>query len=178
MQSPRVASQGDKTQDHRPEWLQFPNNLQLASIPHQGPGRCPECQAEPGQRHVEMCPLNPCPKCDKFYPRCGCNSPTAGLTGFHTLAQMKRAINALATQYLGEPTNVDFGTMDSAILLGKHRAFAKMVALSRASQATFMRYTRGQLKHLRDRGQTPRDAEQAIIMANRARELWESWFWR
>lgn len=177
MQNPyKVANQGDN-HNQRPEWLYYPNNLRLASIPHKYPEPCPVCQAEQGERHKANCSQAVCPKCQGALVSCDCMRAN-NFQQFGSVSQIKRAINGLASLYIGQPTQVDFGTNDPNTLLQKYIAFDNLVALAMAAQDIFTGFTRGELKRLRDQGKTPRIAEQAIIMTNQARRIWLEWFWR
>lgn len=167
----------DKAEE-RPDWLDYPNGLKLAAPPHQGPAICQSCGAHPGQYHRFDCPHVVCPQCDGHYMFCDCTDPLLVTKVYTSVDQIKRELNAIATEYTGDPTNVDYGTNDAVRLALKAAAFRNMIALDRAARKILTGYTRGQLKRLRDQGRVPRPAEQALIMLKQAHDLWLAFFWK
>lgn len=170
-----------KTEQPKPSgWIQYPDGLKLAAIPHQGECPCPGCGVDPGDDHLESCPVQECPRCGGRLAECKCRRPKTRLRPM-TEQEARRLINAYATQYQGTPTQMEHvGSGDIVVLKAKARWFGRMAALQQAARNILVKYNNAYLESLKFEPleDWPKEVRRASAMARRAKKIWLTWFYR
>lgn len=163
--------------DPRPDWIDYPNGLRLASLPYRGKNPCPGCQAVFDQRHRHDCPEAMCPKCRGHLATCDCTDPLLATKIYYSKTQIRRKINQLASEYLQDRATVEIGSDRAEVLAAKVAQFENMVALARAGKLILSGFTQRQLDQMQP-GSRPRIVDQAQVMIIQANKIWLDWFYK